>query len=84
MINHHILIFLLITTTYNLLAILRANRIQKTPGELIDIGESKLHLYRKGVGKPTVIVDHSLGGIEGYFLIYALPISLQRKMGRRM
>ena len=72
MINHHILIFLLITTTYNLLAILRANRIQKTPGELIDIGESKLHLYRKGTGKPTIIIDHSLGGIEGYFLIDAL------------
>ncbi|MEM9273577.1 MAG: alpha/beta hydrolase, partial [Cyanobacteria bacterium P01_F01_bin.143] len=72
MINHNILIFLLITTTYNLVTTLRENGIQKPPGELINIGKFKLHLYRKGTGKPTVIIDHSLGGIEGYFLIDAL------------
>ena len=26
----------------------------------------------KGTGKTTVILDHSLGGIEGYFLINAI------------
>ncbi len=72
MINYHILIFLVITTTYHLIATLRENRTQKPPGKLIDIGDFKLHLYSKGTGTPTVIIDHSLGGIEGYFLIDAL------------
>ncbi|MGK7893333.1 MAG: alpha/beta fold hydrolase [Xenococcus sp. (in: cyanobacteria)] len=51
---------------------MREDITQKPPGELIDIGEAKLHLYRKGTGNFTVILDHSLGGIEGYFLIDAL------------
>ena len=69
MINYYILI---ITTAYHLIATLQENRNQKPPGKLINIGNCKLHLYNKGTGTPTVIIDHSLGGIEGYFLIDAL------------
>ena len=43
-----------------------------SPGELIDLGGYKVHLWVKGTGKTTVILDHSLGGIEGYFLIDAI------------
>lgn len=39
------------------------------PGQLIDVGGYKLHLYTMGKSRPTVIFDHSLGGIEGYLLI---------------
>lgn len=39
------------------------------PGELFNINGKKIHLYTKGKGNVTVILDHSLGGIEGYFLI---------------
>lgn len=39
------------------------------PGELIDVGQFKLHLYVVGEGSPTIVIDSSLGGIEGYFLI---------------
>lgn len=39
------------------------------PGELIDIGGYKLHFYSMGTSRPTVVLDHSLGGIEGYLLI---------------
>ena len=39
------------------------------PGKLIDLGSQKIHLYTKGTGETTVVLDHSLGGIEGYFLI---------------
>ena len=42
------------------------------PGKLIDLGSYKVHLWTKGTGKTTVILDHSLGGIEGYFLIDAI------------
>ncbi len=39
------------------------------PGQLIDVGGYKLHLYTMGKSLPTVILEHSLGGIEGYLLI---------------
>ena len=42
------------------------------PGTIYDIGDCKLHLYRRGRSspdQPTVILDHSLGGLEGYLLI---------------
>lgn len=73
---------LLITTAYQAIAILRENRTPP-PGQRIDIGGYKLHVYGSpdlratdsGVLddpqdlKPTIILDHSLGGIEGYLLI---------------
>jgi pimeloyl-ACP methyl ester carboxylesterase len=62
-------LFLLTTTTYQLLATWIENRTDKPPGQLIDVGGYKLHLYSQGEGHPTVVIDHSLGGIEGYFLI---------------
>ena len=39
------------------------------PGQLIDVGGYRLHLYVMGEARPTVILEHSLGGIEGYLLI---------------
>ncbi len=42
------------------------------PGKIYDIGDCKLHLYRRGrphANQPTVVLDHSLGGVEGYLLI---------------
>ncbi|MDJ0725798.1 MAG: alpha/beta hydrolase [Prochloraceae cyanobacterium] len=62
-------LILIITSSYHFLATLRENKKHKPPGELIDIGGYKLHLYSRGEGEVTVIVDHSLGGIDGYFLI---------------
>lgn len=63
------LLFFLTTTSYHLLATWIENRRHQPPGQLIDIGGYKLHLYSKGQGNPTVVLDHSLGGIDGYFLI---------------
>ncbi|MGF1522877.1 MAG: alpha/beta fold hydrolase [Leptolyngbyaceae cyanobacterium] len=62
-------VLLLITTTlYQAIATLLEDR-QSPPGQLINIGNRRLHLYTKGEGRPTIVLDHSLGGIEGYFLI---------------
>ncbi|NJK38663.1 MAG: alpha/beta hydrolase [Oscillatoriales cyanobacterium RM2_1_1] len=50
------------------------------PGQRIDIGGYCLHLMIKGEPdplRPTIILDHSLGGIEGYLLIESLA-----KLGR--
>jgi pimeloyl-ACP methyl ester carboxylesterase len=42
------------------------------PGQLIDVGQYRLHLCIAGEGSPTIVLDHSLGGVEGYFLIEEL------------
>ncbi|MEA5472410.1 alpha/beta hydrolase [Spirulina sp. 06S082] len=65
-------LLLLITTVYHLVATLLEERRIKPPGQLVDIGRHKLHLLTKGTGKYTVIIEHSLGGIDGYFLIEEL------------
>ncbi|MEM9539208.1 MAG: alpha/beta hydrolase [Cyanobacteria bacterium P01_E01_bin.42] len=65
-------LLLFITTIYHIIATVWENRNIKIPGQLIDIGSHKLHFYIKGEGKYTVIIDHSLGGIDGYFLIEEL------------
>jgi len=62
-------LILLFTTSYHGLARWWDNKTSQPPGQRIDIGGYKVHLYSKGQGKPTVIIDHSLGGIDGYFLI---------------
>ncbi len=65
-------LFLLLTTTYHIFASLKEKKQIQPPGKLIDIGGYRLHLYSQGEGNPTLILDHSLGGIEGYFLIESL------------
>ena len=63
------LLLILATTSYHVIATWMENRKYKVPGQLIDMGGYKLHLYSRGEGTTTVIIDHSLGGIDGYFLI---------------
>lgn len=61
-------LLLLATTSYHLIVTWMEQKHQP-PGQLFDLGGYKLHLYTKGQGEVTVVIDHSLGGIEGYFLI---------------
>lgn len=56
------------TTLYQAIAVLSEDR-QLPPGELIDVGGYRLHLCVKGEAKPTIVLEHSLGGVEGYFLL---------------
>jgi pimeloyl-ACP methyl ester carboxylesterase len=75
------LFLLALTTIYHAIACWLEDR-KPPPGKLIDIGNYKLHLYEKdlcnkGEGSPSIILEHSLGGIEGYFLIDELA-----KIGR--
>ncbi len=64
-------LLLIATTLYQLIACWVEDR-QPPPGQLIDIGQYRLHLYIKGEASPTIVLDHSLGGVEGYFLIEEL------------
>ena len=61
-------LILIATTIYQAIATWIEDK-QSPPGQLIDVGGYKLHLYTMGKSHPTVILDHSLGGIEGYLLI---------------
>ena len=62
-------LFLAIAIANHAIATLIEQKTQPPPGKLIDLGGYKVHLYSQGKGSPTVIIDCSLGGIEGYFLI---------------
>ena len=65
-------IILIITTTiYQAIACYLENQ-KLPPGKLFDVGGYHLHLYTVGETNPTIILDHSLGGIEGYFLLEKL------------
>lgn len=61
-------LLLVITTLYNAIATFREDR-KPPPGQLIDVGGYRLHLNVAGEGSPTIVLDHSLGGVEGYLLI---------------
>lgn len=65
-------LFLLVATTlYQAIASWLEDR-SSPPGQLIDVGSHRLHLYTAGESGPTIVLDHSLGGVEGYFLIQEL------------
>ena len=64
-------VLLLLTTLYQVVMSWWEDQ-KSPPGQLINIGKSRLHLYTLGEKRPTIILDHSLGGIEGYFLIEEL------------
>ncbi|CAN1209016.1 Alpha/beta hydrolase fold protein [Tumidithrix helvetica PCC 7403] len=67
-------LLLFMTTIYQAIACKLEDR--KPPlGKRYDVGGYHLHLYVKGEKNPTIptiILDHSLGGVEGYLLIEAL------------
>ncbi len=66
------LLILSITTLYQTIAVWQENR-SAPPGERFDIGGYSLHLYHKEHSSgPTIVLDHSLGGVEGYAIVDAL------------
>ncbi|MBM0743369.1 alpha/beta hydrolase [Phormidium sp. CLA17] len=71
-------LLLIVTTLYQAIACWHEDQTSP-PGQRIDIGGYKLHLYTAGdsTSQPTIVLDHSLGGIEGYFLLPELA-----KLGR--
>jgi pimeloyl-ACP methyl ester carboxylesterase len=65
------LLLLSLTSVYQLFSCLRENQ-QPPPGQMVDVGGCSLHLMTIGEaqpGQPTIVIDHSLGGVEGYFLL---------------
>lgn len=62
-------LILAIASLFHLILTMREKKTMPPPGKLVDLGSHKVHLLTKGEGKITVILDHSLGGVEGYFLI---------------
>ncbi|MGF1601448.1 MAG: alpha/beta fold hydrolase [Thermosynechococcaceae cyanobacterium] len=66
------LLLIAATTLYQVIAC-GQEQAQKPPGQRVDVGGYALHLYALGESKgPTIVLDHSLGGVEGYLLIEKL------------
>ncbi|MDJ0595410.1 MAG: hypothetical protein QNJ72_36410 [Pleurocapsa sp. MO_226.B13] len=65
---------LIVTTLLQIAMSVWERKTLLPPGELINLGDRQIHLWVKGKGTTTVVLDHSLGGIEGYFLIEAIAL----------
>lgn len=88
------LLILSVTTFYQAIAIWQENRTAP-PGDRFDVGGYYLHLYQKehelessesGTKlTPTIVLDHSLGGVEGYAVVDALaklgPVCIYDRAG---
>ncbi|KAM3092380.1 alpha/beta fold hydrolase [Phormidesmis sp. 146-12] len=70
------LIFLLIAIAYQALSRFLEDKTTKPPGEFIELNGRKIHYWCQGecpsINSPTIVLDHSLGGLDGYFLIKEL------------
>jgi pimeloyl-ACP methyl ester carboxylesterase len=61
----------LLGLTYQLIACHR-ERQRKLPGQIVTIADRRCHRVTQGESQPnqpTIVLDHSLGGVEGYFLL---------------
>ncbi|MEO0802958.1 MAG: alpha/beta hydrolase [Cyanobacteria bacterium J06642_2] len=65
------LLILTATTLFHAIASWLENR-QPPPGQRLDVGGYCLHYSVLGSGGPTIVLDHSLGGVEGYVLFESL------------
>ncbi len=61
------ILVLTITTLYQVVACWREDR-SLPPGQRVNIGGYYLHYVTGGTGDVTIVLDHSLGGVEGYLL----------------
>ncbi len=60
---------LVATTSYHLIASYSESKDFAAPGSITNAGQQKLHWYEQGDGSVTILIDSSLGGVEGYLLI---------------
>jgi pimeloyl-ACP methyl ester carboxylesterase len=61
------LAILAVTSVYHTIASYQEN--QQPPPGTVTADRAKIHWYAQGSGETTIIIDHSLGGVEGYLLI---------------
>jgi pimeloyl-ACP methyl ester carboxylesterase len=72
------IVLLSATTIYHQIASYRDRQHPVYPGKLVTTSDRKIrHLTIEGTGNATIVVDSSLGGVEGYLLIDRLA-----KIGR--
>jgi pimeloyl-ACP methyl ester carboxylesterase len=61
------LAILAVTSVYHTITSYQEN--QQPPPGTVTADRAKIHWYAQGSGETTIIIDHSLGGVEGYLLI---------------
>ncbi len=62
-----VLIFSIVGTIYQTAAAETDRRNFPPPGNLIDVGGFKMHIYCEGTGSPTVILEALSGGFSAYW-----------------
>jgi pimeloyl-ACP methyl ester carboxylesterase len=62
------LVILTLTSLYHTIASHQENQ-QQSPGQITTSDRATIHWLEKGHGETTILIDHSLGGVEGYLLI---------------
>jgi pimeloyl-ACP methyl ester carboxylesterase len=50
-------------------------RTYPMPGQLVDVGKHRLHLYCTGSGSPTVVLEPGLGGASSDFGLVAPAVA---------
>jgi pimeloyl-ACP methyl ester carboxylesterase len=58
-----------IATLHHAIASYWEDRQTPAPGTIVKIGRQKIHWYQQGHGAHTIVIDSSLGGMDGYLLI---------------
>jgi pimeloyl-ACP methyl ester carboxylesterase len=61
---------LTLTAFHHRIACYQENKQILPPGSII--GQQKIHWYEQGSSDTTIVIDSSLGGVEGYLLIHKL------------
>uniref|UniRef100_B8HT43 Alpha/beta hydrolase fold protein n=1 Tax=Cyanothece sp. (strain PCC 7425 / ATCC 29141) TaxID=395961 RepID=B8HT43_CYAP4 len=62
------LLVLAVASLYQRVVCWREDQISP-PGQRVDVGGYRLHYVTAGMGEVTIVLDHSLGGVEGYLLL---------------
>jgi pimeloyl-ACP methyl ester carboxylesterase len=65
---------LAVTSSYHAIASFLEIKSFPAPGLVITANKQKLHWYEQGSGDLTILLDSSLGGVEGYLLIDQLVL----------
>jgi pimeloyl-ACP methyl ester carboxylesterase len=52
----------------------------RPPGELVDVGTHRMHLYCTGAGSPTVVLDHASGSLSAQWALVQPRLALSTRV----
>jgi hypothetical protein len=64
-----LLVLAVVGAIYQAIAAGRAERAYPPPGEMVDVGDHRVHITCVGQGSPTVVLDAALGAMSASWKI---------------